>query len=282
MAVLVNGERIEADAVREEAERMRPQFEQAFADEEPEAREARLQHWAKENVIERTLLTQEALRDPEPVPAKDIDDAYEQVREQVDPSEVSAAEVRERIELRLRIERLIGQACKELPKPADEAVEAYYAEHTKDFMLPEQVRAAHIVKHVDAQNDPATAQAELLKVHEQIEAGADFAELATAHSDCPENGGELGYFARGQMVEEFEHLVFSMAVGQVSHVFPSRFGFHIVKLLDRKAPEPAPLEQVREHIGERLVAEARNAAMEKFLDTLRSKATIEEKEGEGD
>jgi parvulin-like peptidyl-prolyl isomerase len=276
MAISVNGERIESDAIREEAERMRPQFEEAFADEEPEAREAKLLEWARENVIERTLLTQEATRDPRPVAAKKIQRALKEAKQHAGEPKASDQEIKANVELRLRIDRIIKDVCKGVPSPSDEAIRQYYAEHTDEFLAPEQIRVAHIVKHVDLSTDPETARAALAEVREALEQGANFAGMAAKHSDCPDNGGDLGYFARGQMVEEFEHLVFSLPVGQLSQLFPTRFGFHIAKVLDRKPPSPRPFEEVKGQIRDGLTEELRNKAIEDHLDQLRAKAAIEE------
>jgi parvulin-like peptidyl-prolyl isomerase len=284
MAPMVNGERVDDEAIREEAERMRPEYEQAFRDEEPRVREARLQEWARENVIERTLLEQEAKADPEPIAAKELDSALEQIKEQHGGEEsfyeqlgfASVDEVRQRLELRLRIDRVLERACGGLEPPSDEAVRRYYEGHREEFLAPEQVHVAHIVKHVGPEVGPEAARAELEKAKGELDGGADFAEVAAKYSDCPDNGGDLGYFAQGQMVEEFEHIVFSMAVGRTSEVFPSRFGFHIARLLDRKPPEPAGLDEVKDHIAEQLANEARNKALEAHLNELRMKATVTE------
>ena len=284
MALIVNGERIDDDAIQQEAERMRPQYEQAFSDDEPEAREARLIEWARENCIERHLLAQEAARNPEPVPAKDIDTALEQMKDQYGGEDefykelgVSRDdEIRRDIERRLRIDRLIEKVAGGLPNPSDEQIQQYYEEHGEELMAPEQARVAHIVKHIGPDVDPAEAHAQLAQALAKLEQGAEFADLAEEYSDCPDNGGDLGHFARGQMVEEFEDRVFSMAVGQVSPVFPTRFGYHVAKLLDRKPAQPCPLEEAREHIHEEVAKQIRDQAIETFIDKLRAKATIEE------
>ena len=90
-----------------------------------------------------------------------------------------------------------------------------------------EVRASHIL--VKTENEAS----ELLS---QIKAGKDFAELAKAHSDCPsgQQGGDLGFFTRGRMVKEFEDAAFSMETGQVSEPVGTQFGFHLIKVTDKK------------------------------------------------
>ena len=273
MAILVNGERIEEEVVRQEAERMRPEYEKAFADEAAATRERRLQQWARENLIERRLLEQAARADARPVPPADVEAALAQAGRTGAPA---ADPFRAEVELGLRARRLLEEADQGAPPPTDEAVRAFYQEHLEEFTLPERAHAAHIVKHVTPCKPPEVAEAALRQVHAQLQAGADFAALAVKYSDCPENGGDLGWFARGQMVEEFEKAVFAMKPGQASNVLATRYGFHIVKVLDVRPAGAASLSEVEGRIRARLAAEARNAAIEAYLDGLRAKAKVEE------
>jgi parvulin-like peptidyl-prolyl isomerase len=274
MAILVNGERIEEQAIRDEAERMRAQYEQAFADEAPAARETRLQEWARDNMIERTLLEQAAKADPRPITPEEVDAAIRGTGRE--PDATVPADVRANVELSLRARRLLDEQGKDLPPPADEAVRAFYQENLKEFQLPERVHAAHIVKHVTPCKPPEVCEETLRKAKEELAAGGDMAVLAAKYSDCPENGGDLGWFARGRMVEEFENTVFKMKPGETSDIFASRYGFHIVKVFDRKPAGPAAIEEVDGYIRSRLAADGRNAAIEKFLDGLRAAAKVED------
>jgi hypothetical protein len=274
MAILVNGERIEEQAIRDEAERMRPQYEQAFADELAPVREARLQEWARDNIVERTLLEQVAKADPRPITPEEVDTAIRGTGREPGPD--VPADVRANVELSLRARRLLDEQGKDLPPPSDEAVRAYYEENLKEFQLPERVHAAHIVKHVTPCKPPEVCEEALVKAKEELAAGAEFAALAAKYSDCPENGGDLGWFACGRMVEEFENMVFKMKPGEVSDIFPSRYGFHIAKVFDRKPAGPASIEEVDGYIRSRIAADDRNAAIEKYLDGLRAAAKVEE------
>ncbi|MBM4018905.1 MAG: hypothetical protein FJ288_11350 [Planctomycetes bacterium] len=275
MAIVVNGERIEDEAVRQEAERMRREFEQAFADMPAPEREAQLQQWARENVIERTLIAQAAKADPRPIPADRIESTVKALKPaEPSPDGPSEESLRADVDLHLRIERLMDEARAAATPPPDEAVRRYYQEHLDEFTAPERVHAAHIVKHVTGPVRPEEAEAALREVRGQLQAGADFAELATRHSDCPDRGGDLGWFARGRMVEEFEHNVFKLKAGELSPVFATRFGFHIVKVFDRKPAGPCGLKEAEPHIRQRLAEQSRQEAVERFLDDLRAKAQV--------
>ena len=284
MAIIVNGEKIEDSAIKQEVERLRPDYERVFSEQDPKEREAQLFDWSKENVIERVLINQEAQKNGGKIPEEEIESALAKIKEQyTDTKELykalgvkDDAGIKEQIEMQMRVEQTLSEVCKDLPDPPKADIKEYYDKNSEQFKTSESARVAHIVKYVNWQTDEETAYNAIKEAHEELKNGAAFEAVVDKHTDCADNGGDLGTFPRGQMVEEFEHIVFSMAVGSVSEVFPSRFGFHIAKLLDRKAAEPAPLDEVREPIKERLAELARNEAIEKHLNGLRMKATVVE------
>ncbi len=96
------------------------------------------------------------------------------------------------------------------------------------------------------------------------------------YTDCADSGGDLGYVMRGQMVEEFEDVVFNLNPGQVSDVFRSRFGFHLAKVYDRKPPTIPDLKDVKKQITEAVHEQKREQALGEYLDRLRGKAVIQE------
>ncbi len=103
--------------------------------------------------------------------------------------------------------------------------------------MAEQVRASHILlMYAGSQRSTATrtqeqAKTEIATLKAQVDAGADFAELARKHSDCPsgKSGGDLGAFGRGQMVGPFEQAAFGLPVGGTSGVVETQFGYHIIR-----------------------------------------------------
>ncbi|OPZ16122.1 MAG: Foldase protein PrsA 1 precursor [candidate division BRC1 bacterium ADurb.BinA364] len=115
------------------------------------------------------------------------------------------------------------------------------------------------------------------KLREELAKGADFAQAAARNSDCPDNGGDLGYFPRGQMVPEFENVVFSLKRGQISEVFRTEFGLHIATVTDKRPARPYEFEQVKDTIRRELRGGLRQKAIEDFIDAERAKARIEER-----
>ncbi len=289
MTLYVNGQAVEQGRIEQEVERMRPSYERAFADQPAEARQRQLAEWARENVIEAVLFAQAAKRDFAAVTEADIDALLAQLAEQQGPDgivhqrlsagDAERQKVRSEAAEQLRTERLMQRITADLPAPKDNAIGRYYRQHIERFSVPEMVRAAHIILHPSAECTAAQQKEQMEDILRQLRGGADFAAMAKAHSACPERGGDLGYFPRGQMVEPFEEVVFNLAPGQISDVFATEFGLHIAKVLDKKPAAPCPLEQVRPVIVNELTAQARDKALEHFLDAERQKAVIEEKRG---
>jgi parvulin-like peptidyl-prolyl isomerase len=284
MTLIVNGEKIEDSAIKREVERMRPRYEQVFADEDPEEREAQLLDWSKDNVIEMTLLDQEAKKNTEKIAQDQIDSLLAKFKENNQDEEKLRKELgigsdedfKEHIEMQMRVERMLQEVCRDLPKPSKEDIRKYYEENAEQFESAEQIRVAHIVKYVNWQTDEATACEQMKKAQEELKKGAAFETIVGKYTDCSDNGGDLGYITRGRMVEEFEDVVFNLGPSQVSDVFRTRFGFHIAKVYERKPPAVLPFEQVKEQIVELLKEQIQGKAIDDFLDHLRSRATIEE------
>ena len=277
----VNGERIEEEHIQDEADRLRPDHDRVFADMPPEERELQLLGWSRENVIEQTLLRQAALRDPEAIPAAEVDKHYQDLlQEQGDtgPAPSDEEEVKNDILERLRIERFVDRLAGDIAEPSDEGIKEYYESNLDRFTHPEVVKARHIIKHYSAGTPPSMLKKKLSKVLKKLQEGADFKEEVGKHSDCPDNDGDLGYFPRGQMVKEFDEAVFDLKPGAVSHVFQTDFGFHIALVEEKRPPTLCSLEETREIIIEEVKNTARQKALEEFLDAEKEKATIEEKE----
>ena len=137
-------------------------------------------------------------------------------------------------------------------------IESYYNSNIQQFQAPEQVRASHILLKTDGKNE-ADVRKQAEDVLKQAKApGADFAALAKKYSEddgSKANGGDLDYFSKGRMVPEFEQAAFSMQPGQISDLVKSQFGFHIIKVVDKKAAATRTLDEVRTQIQDTLTAQ---------------------------
>ena len=133
-------------------------------------------------------------------------------------------------------------------------VQRYYNNNLPQYQTPEQIRASHILLNT-AGKDAAAVRTQAEGVLAQVKGGADFAALARKVSEdegSKVNGGDLDYFARGRMVPEFEQAAFALEIGQVSEIVQSQFGFHIIKVTDKKPAVTRPLEDVRGEIEDLL------------------------------
>jgi parvulin-like peptidyl-prolyl isomerase len=279
MSLTVNGEKINDELIKQEAERLRPQYQQTFADQPQEAQEATLLDWSKENVIERALLNQYAAKNGKPVPAEKLQQALDEFKKEnhINQLKDKDLEVLQRaIESQMKIEQVLGDLCADLPEPSEKDVQKIYNQNKAQYQIPEQVRASHIVKHPGAQHDEQQALSIMQEVDGKIKSGQSFEALVQEYSDCSDRGGDLGYFAKGQMVEEFEDVAFSLPVGKISNVFHTRFGFHIVKIYDRKPASVQPLEKVKNQIIDQLKDDMRRKKIDSFVDQLKEKAVIKD------
>ena len=281
MPIKVNDELIDDALVKEEARTIRPRLFEAMADEDPAAVEARVKEWSRENVIERTLLRQAAMADPEPVDPATVEEWLTKIRNETPGQSGCIAlgaddEVRRDLEARLKVDRLLEKITAKTAKPANKEIAEHYRKNRESYVTPELVHAAHIVKNVDEKCDEATARAAIEEAERELAAGADFAELADRLSDCPGRGGDLGFFPRGEMVDEFEAHAFSLPVGVISPIFRSPFGFHILKVLARRPEGVRDLSDVRAQIEEQLWQEKKQKTIEQYLDRLWAKAKIED------
>lgn len=285
MTLIVNGQKIEEETIKREFERLKPHYEQAFKDQPLKEQKAQLLDWSKENVIEMVLIRQEAKTNGAPIPKEELDSIFAKMKEQYADAEQfykdfeteDDTKIKETIEMQIKVERRLEDLAKDLPQPSKEDIDKFYDQNKEQLQTPEQIRISHIVKHINWQTDETTAENIIKKALDELKKGAVFETLAEKYSDCPENGGDLGYITRGQMVEEFEDVVFNLGAGQASDVFRTRFGFHIAKLYDRKPPALPELKEVKDRIVNALKEQAKSKAIDEFIDKLKSKAKIEEK-----
>ena len=146
------------------------------------------------------------------------------------------------------------QGLRERSQVTPQDVQRYYEDNEQQYKQPEQVRASHILLKTEGKDDAAVKkQAEDLA--KKAKAGADFAELAKKFSQDDSNaskGGDLDFFGRGAMVPEFDQVAFALQPGQVSDVVKTSFGYHVIKLTEKRAASQRPLAEVQAQIEDQI------------------------------
>jgi foldase protein PrsA len=151
----------------------------------------------------------------------------------------------------------------------DEEMKTHFEENKDSYNEPEQVEASHIlVENEETANE----------VKEKLDTGEDFAELAKEYStdtSNAENGGELGYFSKGTMVEEFDNIAFSINVGEISDPVKTDFGYHIIHVTDKKEAKEANFEDHKEEIEQILFDQEISTEYSTWITEQREKLEIE-------
>jgi peptidyl-prolyl cis-trans isomerase D len=150
-----------------------------------------------------------------------------------------------------------------------------YNDSIQQYTTPEQVRASHILLRTEGKDD-AAVKAKAEDVLKQAKAGADFAELAKKYSEdegSAKNGGDLDFFGKGKMVPEFDQVVFTMQPGQISDLVKTQFGYHIIKLVDKKAAATRTLPEVRQQILDQLSNETARAQAADLAQAIASEVS---------
>lgn len=162
------------------------------------------------------------------------------------------------------------EALRQKATVTGQQIERYYNDNIQQYSTPEQVRASHILLKTEGKDDAAVKkQAEDLLA--QLKKGANFEELAKKNSQdegSAVKGGDLDFFGRGQMVPEFDKVAFELPIGQLSDVVKSQFGYHIIKVTDKRPAAQKPLPEVRTQIEDTLKYEQAQAAAQKLADQV--------------
>ena len=190
------------------------------------------------------------------------------------------ADIKMRIRRTLGAQKFVEERVAPKATVTDEEVQAYYEANPNEFEHDVLVHAAHILIKVSPWADKESrhkAKAKLVNIRAQIEAGADFAEMARKYSEGPSkaNGGDLGYFGYAQMAPTFETAAFSLKPGEISNVVTTQFGYHLIKVYDRRPAGKETLEEAAPILKSRFQKERLDTHLRHVVDQLKAKATIE-------
>jgi peptidyl-prolyl cis-trans isomerase C len=303
VAVTIDGVDITEDELRkliepqlarmtQQNKQLPPTFAQAYRKQ--------LRDWALNQLIRERLLDKEIKKANIVVADDEVNSQVEQMASAQNPP-MTMEELKKVVESRgldfndlknqfrkqLGQQKLVSSHIPDDINATEEEAKKYYDENQKRFQSPEQVRASHIlIKPVftESPEDPnqmrAQAKAEALAktkaLLQQIKEGADFAELAKANSACPSapDGGDLRFFSRGRMTPSFEKAAFALETGQVSDIVETSYGYHIIKVTDRKQASTVTFDEVKDRIIQKLAQDKRAELANKYIDSLKAEANI--------
>jgi peptidyl-prolyl cis-trans isomerase C len=244
-----------------------------------------------ENLIGTELLYQESVKSGVKVEEKEIDSTYaeqkaqfgseDEFKEALKQYNFTDSTFRDQIKSGLIIQHFIDTKFTQNTTISDEEVKKYYDENPSYFQEPEQVRASHIMIMVDSSADQTKkdeAKKKIDQILQRVKAGADFATLAKEASEdasTKDNGGDLDYFYKGQMVQAFEDAAFSLKPGEISNVVETEYGYHIIKVTDKKAAKTITLDESKEEIRSGLKSNKVNSDVSNYVTDLRAKAAVE-------
>ncbi len=242
-----------------------------------------------DNLIDSELIYQESKKQGYIADEEQITSQFEGIKKQFsDDKEFEAAlsrmnytqdslkeDIRRSITVQNFIEKEIAAS---ITIPEKESRE-YYGKHPEAFSQPEQIRARHILILVPEGADEKADQAALNKIKEvqkKLQNGADFEALAKEYSEGPsaKQGGDLGFFQRGQMVKPFEAAAFSLQPGEVSPIVKTQYGYHLIKVTDKRAGVKVPYEHMKKQIDEYLKQDKIQKKIGNLLEKMRLEATI--------
>jgi len=154
-------------------------------------------------------------------------------------------------------------------KVSDQELKDYYDKHKEEFTSTIQIKASHIL---------VKTEDEAKKVQARLKKGEKFGDIAKAVSIDPgsaKNGGDLGFFSKGQMVPEFEKAAASLNVDDISVPVKTQFGYHIIKVTDKKKGAPIEFEKIKDMIVQKLSGEKQKGAFEQYVGDLKKNYKVE-------
>lgn len=192
----------------------------------------------------------------------------------------SESYLRSQLRRDLAIKQFVDKKFAEKVTVSDKEAKSYFDSHKESFNRPDQIKASHILVKVDPQADAskkAEARKKIEEIQQKVKQGEDFAALAKEFSECPSRseGGDLGFFGRGQMVKPFEDAAFTLEPGEVSNVVETKFGYHLIKCTDKKSKTSLAYKDVKEKLQQYLKQNRVQKEVDAYVEELRKKAKVE-------
>jgi len=184
------------------------------------------------------------------------------------------------IEKRILRTKLVQWSAKVEPQASEKQLRDFYEQNAERYKTPETFRPAHILFGIPKEAPPEKVQEVRKKcqeVLERIRKGEDFGEMALLYSQDPsaKERGDLGYFKKGELLPAFEKELNRLRVGEVGGIIRTEFGFHLIKLLDRRGGTPMPFEEAKARVQREYFESEMDRAVRRFITSLKEKSVID-------
>jgi peptidyl-prolyl cis-trans isomerase C len=227
-----------------------------------------------DQLIDKRIILAEAQKMGITAPDDEIEDAFTRLKksypqggfDELLRNDAALRQWKEKLRQRLVIEKVINRVSQPAAAIDEDAVRKYYKKHRADFIASDQVRARQIV---------VKSRQEAEDLIKRIKRGDSFEELAKKHSIAPEadQGGDLGFFGRSDMPEEFD-VVFSLQVGETSGIVQSPYGYHIFQVVAKRGEKESNFDEVKDRIRKMIAQEEEEKVFQRWLKKVKKKASI--------
>lgn len=274
-----------------DSEMNRFERQMALSGKTPNPAEAsEMQKRVLDGLVDRELLKQESKKQGISVDDAEVNQQVASLRqkfsgekeftETLTKMNLTEAELKAQLKQDLTIRKLIDQQVAAKVTITPEEAKAFYSSHPELFKAPESVRASHILIKVEpnaSAEDKAKARERITAIQQRAKKGEDFAALAKEASECPSgaNGGDLNYFQRGQMVGPFEEAAFSLKPGTMSDIVETPFGYHLIKVADKKEASTISYDEIKGKLDDYLKQQKVNEQLVQYIGQLKAGAKIE-------
>lgn len=276
VAASVNGEIIYGHELDNEVTAIARQYNINLSDAEGAKQRAEITRIVLDQMIDQRLIVQEARTRNVLATDAQVDEQVANIKQNFSSEgefqsallqrNLTLANLRERLRTNITVRNLTTTVA--TVAVTDAEIEQYFREHRSEFDRPEQMH----VKHILLQDE-----AEARLVLARLRRGEKFEDLARQYSQDPgskDQGGDLGFVSRGQVVPEFEQVAFTLQPKQVSDIVKTQFGYHLIQLVERRAPQSANLAEVREQIRAQLIGRKQETAFQEWLKQVKGQAKI--------
>ena len=286
---IVNGSVITSEEFNRELSPIKQRLSQQGQKISPEQLEG-IRNEILDNLINLELLFQESRNNVIEVEKEEVDSQIKLLKQKFSNdtefknflSELNLSESALKLKIKkgIAIQKLIETQIADKIKISDEESKVFYDKNPDLFKQPEQIKASHILMKVEPGADEmkkSEAKQKIKNIQQKLNKGEDFATLAKEFSEGPSknNGGDLGYFQQGQMVKPFEDAAFALKTEEVSDIVETRFGYHIIKVIDKTPEKTIAYENVKDDLAQHLKQEKTNQEVKTYIQKLREKSKIE-------